>query len=39
MSGVDSASEGNNNNSNWWQLVGGGCGEVGQGQMSMQQSP
>jgi hypothetical protein len=39
VSGVDSAGEGNDNNLNWWQLVGGGCGDGGQGRRSMQQRP
>ena len=39
VSGVDSAGEGNDNNSNWWRLVGGGCDEGGQGRRSMQQRP
>ncbi len=39
VSGVDGVGEGNNNDSNWWRLVGGGCGEGGQGRRSMQQRP
>jgi hypothetical protein len=39
VSGVDSAGEANDNTSNWWRLVGGGGGEVGQGRRFMQQHP